>query len=248
MEREDEAPGTSTAAGTGAEGPSRDMHTTAELLHWIQDALGNAQTRARLLEGEDLLELIRNGLPPGIRNTVGLVPEAATADVGAVGHPADTESEEVESSSEITEAENSSETRTAEVGSIVNWWEDNHGEWEQEESSTSRGSAVASVLAEYVTAVSRIPLEVQRQVGGESNRQEDTEPGRGEARTARIRRIPARTSQSITESTMLHMNGMSDSVGVYLSACGHAVHQECLDRYFSSLLQRYFGWVGFASG
>ncbi len=114
MEREDEALGTSTAAGTGAEGASRDMHTTAELLHWIQDALGNAQTRARLLEGEDLLELIRNGLPPGIRNTVGLVPEAATADVGAVGHPADTESEEVESSSEITEAENSSETRTAE--------------------------------------------------------------------------------------------------------------------------------------
>jgi len=134
------------------------------------------------------------------------------------------------------------------VGSIVNWWEDNHGEWEQEESSTSRGSAVASVLAEYVTAVSRIPLEVQRPVGGESNWQGDTEPGRGEARPARIRRIPARTSQSITESTILHTNGMSDSVGVYLSACGHAVHQECLDRYFSSLLQRYFGWVGFASG
>ncbi|XP_065854552.1 E3 ubiquitin-protein ligase PRT6 [Euphorbia lathyris] len=33
--------------------------------------------------------------------------------------------------------------------------------------------------------------------------------------------------------------GPADCDGVYLSSCGHAVHQECLDRYLSSLKERY---------
>ncbi|KAH7287171.1 hypothetical protein KP509_32G041800 [Ceratopteris richardii] len=33
--------------------------------------------------------------------------------------------------------------------------------------------------------------------------------------------------------------GSNDSLGVHMSSCGHAVHQECLDRYLSSLRQRY---------
>nr|XP_009623263.1 E3 ubiquitin-protein ligase PRT6-like isoform X1 [Nicotiana tomentosiformis] len=33
--------------------------------------------------------------------------------------------------------------------------------------------------------------------------------------------------------------GPSDCDGVYLSSCGHAVHQGCLDRYLSSLKERY---------
>lgn len=88
------------------------MHSTAELWHWIQEALGDTQTRTRLLEGEDLLELLRNGLPPGMRNAVRITPEAAP---NTAGPPADTESEDVESSSEITEADNSSEAGTSEI-------------------------------------------------------------------------------------------------------------------------------------
>lgn len=33
--------------------------------------------------------------------------------------------------------------------------------------------------------------------------------------------------------------GPSDCDGIYLSSCGHAVHQGCLDRYLSSLKERY---------
>lgn len=65
--------------------------------------MGDAQTRARLLEGEDLLQLLRNGLPPGIRNAV-RVPATDTIDLTAAPHT-DAESEEAESSCEITEAE-----------------------------------------------------------------------------------------------------------------------------------------------
>lgn len=34
--------------------------------------------------------------------------------------------------------------------------------------------------------------------------------------------------------------GPSDCDGIYLSSCGHAVHQGCLDRYLSSLRERCF--------
>ena len=34
--------------------------------------------------------------------------------------------------------------------------------------------------------------------------------------------------------------GPSGCDGIYLSSCGHAVHQGCLDRYLSSLRERYF--------
>ena len=33
--------------------------------------------------------------------------------------------------------------------------------------------------------------------------------------------------------------GPTDCDGVHLSSCGHAVHQACLDRYLSSLKERY---------
>lgn len=34
--------------------------------------------------------------------------------------------------------------------------------------------------------------------------------------------------------------GPSDCDGIHVSSCGHAVHQGCLDRYLSSLKERYF--------
>lgn len=109
---EGESPGgPSTVSTSVGDGTSRDLQSTAELWHWIQEALGDAQTRARLLEGEDLLELLRNGLPPGIRNAVRATP-AVTLDLTA-SPPADTESDEVESSCEITEADVISEAGTS---------------------------------------------------------------------------------------------------------------------------------------
>lgn len=45
-----------------------------------------------------------------------------------------------------------------------------------------------------------------------------------------------------SESNMLHPEcdvfGPPGSDGIYISSCGHAVHQECLDRYLSSLRER----------
>lgn len=114
MEREGETPGgPSTATTSGA-----DVHSTTELWHWIQEALGDTQTRTRLLEGEDLLELLRNGLPPGIRNTASVAPGLGLETT--IGVSGDTEPEQVESTNEITEAENSSEAGTSEAPGLCN--------------------------------------------------------------------------------------------------------------------------------
>ncbi|XP_074362573.1 E3 ubiquitin-protein ligase PRT6 isoform X3 [Apium graveolens] len=42
--------------------------------------------------------------------------------------------------------------------------------------------------------------------------------------------------------------GPSDCDGIYLSSCGHAVHQACLDRYLSSLKDRYIRRIVFEGG
>ena len=120
----------------------------------------------------------------------------------------------------------------------MNWWEDNYSRADQKETTTDRDKAVATVLAEYVaTAVCR----------GESRPQERTHHGRNEAprqpgpeqgreAATRSRRASARISLAMAESTRSKGN---DTLGIHMSACGHAMHQECRDRYFSSLLQRY---------
>lgn len=86
-------------------------------MRWIQDAIGDTQTRTRLLDGEDLLELIRNG--PGIRNPLRVTPEfLLNWDVTAI--PADTELEEIKSGSEIICTENSNEAGTNEATGLWN--------------------------------------------------------------------------------------------------------------------------------
>lgn len=127
----------------------------------------------------------------------------------------------------------------------VNWWEDNDSRADQEESTTNRDVAVATVLAEYVaTAVSRgesRPQERTRSGRNESPRQAGPEQGR--EGVTRSRRATARISLAMAESTRSKSN---DAVGIHMSACGHAMHKECRDRYFSSLLQRYWipeSWV-----
>lgn len=48
--------------------------------------------------------------------------------------------------------------------------------------------------------------------------------------------------QPDTRMVLPAYDGFGPSVcdGIYVSSCGHAVHQECLDRYLSSLKERYF--------
>ena len=41
------------------------------------------------------------------------------------------------------------------------------------------------------------------------------------------------------QPTAFNEIGPTDCDGIYLSSCGHAVHQGCLDRYLSSLKERY---------
>nr|CAD1828695.1 unnamed protein product [Ananas comosus var. bracteatus] len=51
-------------------------------------------------------------------------------------------------------------------------------------------------------------------------------------------------------SSVAKSNGFSpsDCDGIHISSCGHAVHQECHDRYLSSLKQRYIRRLGFEGG
>lgn len=44
--------------------------------------------------------------------------------------------------------------------------------------------------------------------------------------------------ESSTPLSAYYGFGLSDCDGIYLSSCGHAVHQGCLDRYLSSLKER----------
>ncbi|XP_024369767.1 E3 ubiquitin-protein ligase PRT6 isoform X2 [Physcomitrium patens] len=235
-EREGEVPGgPGTLSTSVGDGTSRDLQSPAELWHWIQEALGDAQTRSRFLEGEDFLELLRNGLPPRMRNAVRATP-AITLE--ATVPLAGTDSEEVEFSSEITDAEISIEAGTSDSPgtSPLNWWDVSHGGAELDESSINRDIAAATVLAEYVTAVSRPQEWVRR--GTDSPREVDADQGREGALTL-ARRVGSRNAPPIIEAALYNSTGVNDTVGVYLSACGHAVHQDCRDRYFSSLLQRY---------
>ncbi|XP_017241255.1 E3 ubiquitin-protein ligase PRT6 isoform X2 [Daucus carota subsp. sativus] len=55
-------------------------------------------------------------------------------------------------------------------------------------------------------------------------------------------------SKSTTASQAYDGFSPSDCDGIYLSSCGHAVHQACLDRYLSSLKDRYIRRIVFEGG
>ncbi|XP_074561564.1 E3 ubiquitin-protein ligase PRT6-like isoform X2 [Curcuma longa] len=61
----------------------------------------------------------------------------------------------------------------------------------------------------------------------------------------RLRCIANSSSRSITPTATISGFGPSDCDGIHISSCGHAVHQECHDRYMLSLKQRYNGQLGF---
>lgn len=54
----------------------------------------------------------------------------------------------------------------------------------------------------------------------------------------RLRCIANSSSRSITPTATISGFGPSDCDGIHISSCGHAVHQECHDRYMLSLKQR----------
>ncbi|KAK3163882.1 hypothetical protein QOZ80_1AG0009690 [Eleusine coracana subsp. coracana] len=57
--------------------------------------------------------------------------------------------------------------------------------------------------------------------------------------------VASRASASVTTRNKF---GPMDCDGIHISSCGHAVHQECHDRYLFSLKQRYIRRLGFEGG
>ncbi|XP_048561722.1 E3 ubiquitin-protein ligase PRT6-like [Triticum urartu] len=55
-------------------------------------------------------------------------------------------------------------------------------------------------------------------------------------------------SKSSAPVTIRNRFGPVDCDGIHISSCGHAVHQECHDRYLFSLKQRYIRRLGFEGG
>ncbi|KAM0859473.1 hypothetical protein ACQ4PT_047171 [Festuca glaucescens] len=55
-------------------------------------------------------------------------------------------------------------------------------------------------------------------------------------------------SRSSASATIRNRFGPVDCDGIHISSCGHAVHQECHDRYLFSLKQRYIRRLGFEGG
>jgi len=55
-------------------------------------------------------------------------------------------------------------------------------------------------------------------------------------------------SRSSAPVTIRNRFGPADCDGIHISSCGHAVHQECHDRYLFSLKQRYIRRLGFEGG
>ncbi|XP_008442546.2 E3 ubiquitin-protein ligase PRT6 isoform X1 [Cucumis melo] len=67
---------------------------------------------------------------------------------------------------------------------------------------------------------------------------------RSTSESARNVHMPVESSQP----TILNEIGPIDCDGIYLSSCGHAVHQGCLDRYLSSLKERFARRIVFEGG
>ncbi|XP_062188383.1 E3 ubiquitin-protein ligase PRT6-like [Phragmites australis] len=57
--------------------------------------------------------------------------------------------------------------------------------------------------------------------------------------------VASKSSASVTTRNRF---GPVDCDGIHISSCGHAVHQECHDRYLFSLKQRYIRRLGFEGG
>ncbi|XVF55280.1 hypothetical protein PTKIN_Ptkin06aG0024300 [Pterospermum kingtungense] len=87
------------------------------------------------------------------------------------------------------------------------------------ESSPESRDAESGILGKYVAALSS----------------ETSENSLGSQNT----NVDSKLIESSPQPLAYDGFGPSDCDGIYLSSCGHAVHQGCLDRYLSSLKERY---------
>ncbi|XP_073157617.1 E3 ubiquitin-protein ligase PRT6 isoform X2 [Henckelia pumila] len=93
-----------------------------------------------------------------------------------------------------------------------------------------RGSAESLLLGKYIAALSKEPTDCP----------------------SASQNAHSRGDQMQTEANTWHLEhdkfGPAGSDGIYVSSCGHAVHQGCLDRYLSSLRERYIRRIVFEGG
>ncbi|KAM7464065.1 hypothetical protein LguiA_032186 [Lonicera macranthoides] len=96
--------------------------------------------------------------------------------------------------------------------------------------SIRSGDAESLLLGKYIAALSKETLDNPSASG-----------------SARSRNDKARSKSSMPIAAYDGF-GPSDCDGIHLSSCGHAVHQGCLDRYLSSLKERYIRRIVFEGG
>jgi hypothetical protein len=191
---------------------SGEMISTTELWHLIQNALdGVNHDGPGPLEVEGLLDILRIQLPVNAR----------TADHHIVSDDSDTNlpvsGDNIEDDSVVEdENDNGKDTSSIIIGSC--------GESAaviRKEMAAGSNDTISAVLAEYVAAISRL----------RSNQQQSPE-NHSEALSRGSPTLNFRASA-------FDGFGPNDCDGIHVSSCGHAVHHECLDRYLSSLRQRY---------
>lgn len=95
---------------------------------------------------------------------------------------------------------------------------------------TRNEEAKTLLLGKYIAAFSKESLDNPSPSGSTSSHNEKPQ------------------SKSTTAPQAYDGFGPSDCDGIYLSSCGHAVHQACLDRYLSSLKDRYIRRIVFEGG
>eukprot|EP01018_Ginkgo_biloba_P034022 Gb_11947 [translate_table: standard] len=199
------------AYGSALDSGSGEMIPTVELWHLIQNALDGVN-RDGPLEVEGLFDILRIQLPVNTRNVDRhIVSDDSNANLLV---SADTG----EDDSVIEEDADSG--RDVPIRLFSDSCSDSAALVRKGMVGSSE-DAISTVLTEYVAAISRVMSEQQPTPENSSE-----VLGRGSS---------ALSSQALTFDGF----GPNDCDGVHVSSCGHAVHQECLDRYLSSLRQRY---------
>ncbi|KAJ4978954.1 hypothetical protein NE237_009734 [Protea cynaroides] len=99
-----------------------------------------------------------------------------------------------------------------------------------DEQSTGSGSAESALLGKYIASLSRETSEY---------------PSGSKISLSRSESVSSKNS---IWSAPFDGFGPSDCDGIHISSCGHAVHQECRDRYLLSLKERYNRRLVFEGG
>lgn len=185
---------------------------TNELWHLIQNALdGVNHDGPGPIEVEGLLDILRIQLPVNARTTDHHI-ESDDSDVNFPVSGDNMEDDFVI----VDENDHGEDTSSIIIGSCSE-----SPAVIRKETADGSNDAISAVLAEYVAAISRFM----------SNQQQAPE-NHSEA--------PSRGSSTLNfRASAFDGFGPNNCDGIHVSSCGHAVHHECLDRYLSSLRQRY---------